>query len=74
MNWKVLASLISVVIGMILYEWPKLNKNQKKEKAAFLTLTAIGCFLAILIIFFPSLPGPTQLVEAMFKPLGKLLE
>lgn len=58
---------------MFLYEWPKLQ-HKKKEKAAFTTLTLIGCMLAVLLLYYPELPGPTQLVDAVYKPLGKLLE
>ncbi|MFC4770293.1 hypothetical protein [Effusibacillus consociatus] len=66
---------VTVVAGlMALYEWPKMNQNQKKEKAAFVTLTAIGWLLAVLLLFFPDMPGPTQLIDTIYKPLGKLLE
>nr|WP_149473141.1 hypothetical protein [Oceanobacillus polygoni] len=57
-----------------LYEWPKTNKNQKRKKRIFITLTVGGTLLAILLVFFPEMPGLTQMVEGIFKPLGKLLE
>lgn len=74
MKWVALCGVTLVVALIVLYEWRKINPNQKNEKAAFITLTASGWVLAALLIFFPELPGPTQWVEAVFRPLGKLLE
>jgi len=34
----------------------------------------MGWLLAILLLFFPDMPGPTQMIEKLFKPLGKMLE
>ncbi|MDN3015893.1 hypothetical protein PH210_06685 [Paenibacillus sp. BSR1-1] len=73
MIWTVFAITVGVVL-LILFEWPKMKQNQKKEKAAFVTLTAMGWLLAILLVFFPDMPGPTQMIEKLFKPLGKLIE
>lgn len=47
-----------VAILMTLYEWQKMNKNQKKEKRVFVTLTMAGWLLAVLLVFFPDMPGP----------------
>ncbi|MFK7696014.1 hypothetical protein [Paenibacillus sp. HJGM_3] len=63
-----------VAVFMILFEWPKLKRDQKKEKAAMICLAAIGWLLAVLLVFFPEMPGPTQLFDTIFKPLGKKLE
>ncbi|WP_374724338.1 hypothetical protein [Calidifontibacillus erzurumensis] len=51
-----------------------MKKNSLKEKAAFLSMTFLGWILALLLIIFPDIPGPTQLIDAIFKPLGKILE
>jgi multisubunit Na+/H+ antiporter MnhB subunit len=69
-----IAIVTVIVLLMILYEWPKINSNQKKEKVAFAAVAAIGTLLAILLIFIPDMPNPSQLVEWIYKPLGKLLE
>lgn len=74
MKWGTVLGVTLVVILMALYEWPRLNKNQKKEKIAFVTLTAMGWLLAVLLAFFPDMPGPTQMVDTIFKPFGKILE
>jgi hypothetical protein len=59
---------------MVLFQWPMLKKNQKKEKISFLMLTAFGWIMAISLILFPDIPGPTQIINYIFKPLGMLLE
>lgn len=66
--------VIVVTILVILYEWPKMEKEQMKEKWAFAGLTTAGFLLAVLMIYFPDTPGPNQLIEGIFRPFGKLME
>jgi hypothetical protein len=63
---------VAAVASMTAYEWPKIDN--KKEKAAFAVLTVLGCLLAVLIVMIPNLPNPSQFVETIYRPLGKLLE
>ncbi|WP_018130589.1 hypothetical protein [Effusibacillus pohliae] len=74
MKWGSVLAATVVVAFIVLYEWPKLQPNQKRERAAFVTVTAIGWLLAVLLIFFPDMPNPTDLVDAIYKPFSKLLE
>jgi multisubunit Na+/H+ antiporter MnhB subunit len=74
MKFGAIFGITLIVIVMILFEWPKFTKKMKKEKRAFLILTVVGWILAILLLYFPEMPGPTQLVDFVYKPLGKLLE
>lgn len=74
MKWGAIFGLTVIVAFIFLYEWPQMNPKQKKEKAAFIGLTAMGWLLGVLLVFFPDMPGPTQLYTAIFKPFGKLLE
>lgn len=73
---KIIAVLVIILIGILitLYEWQQINQDQKREKLTFVILTVGSMMLAILLVFFPEMPGPTQLVEGILKPLGKLLE
>ena len=73
MNSGSVLAVTLVVVFILLYEWPKINRNQKKEKVVFICLTATGWLLAVLIIFFPDIPNPTQLVEKIFQPISKLI-
>ncbi|AVX07679.1 MULTISPECIES: hypothetical protein [Priestia] len=74
MKWITVIGITVCVVLIFLYEWPKMDRNQKKEKAAFVILTTMGWLLAILLLFFPDMPGPTQMIDMLFKPLGKMLE
>lgn len=74
MKWGVLLGSLLLVLAMILYQWPKLRQHQKRDKIAFLSLSILGWILAILLIFFPNLPGPTQVVSWMYETPGKFLE
>jgi len=74
MKWLTIAGITLCVILMALFEWPKMDRHQKKEKAAFVTIVAMGWLLVILLLFFPEMPGPTQMIDKLFKPLGKMLE
>ena len=74
MKWAMIFG-ITVLIALILwYEGPKINPNQKKDKYALIVLSAMSWVLAALLLFFPNMPGPTELVDQIYKPLGKLLE
>jgi hypothetical protein len=74
MSWGPVFGSTLIVICMTLYQLPKINQNQKKEKAAFITLSIIGWLLAIMLIFFPKNPGPSEWIDILYKPLGKILE
>ncbi|MEH7376000.1 hypothetical protein [Neobacillus drentensis] len=74
MKWIMVLGITVCMVLIALFEWPKMARNQKKEKAAFVTITAMGWLLSILLLFFPDMPGPTQLIDKLFKPLGKIIE
>ncbi|MBI0581177.1 hypothetical protein IEC97_28080 [Neobacillus cucumis] len=74
MKWGVLLGSLLLVLAMILYQWPKLNQKPKRDKLAFLTLSILGGILAIVLIFFPSIANPTQAVNWLYEPLGKILK
>ncbi|WP_416827808.1 hypothetical protein [Ectobacillus polymachus] len=73
MKWITTLGITIFLLLIILYEWPKIGINHKKEKISLVTITVIGWLLSILLLFFPDMPGPTQMIEMLFKPLDKLL-
>lgn len=74
MKWGVVI-MVTFIIGLIvLYEWPKINQDEKKEKITFAVLTLIGWGLAVILAFFPEMPGPTDMVNKIYNPLSQLLE
>jgi multisubunit Na+/H+ antiporter MnhB subunit len=69
----ILGTLVLVAL-IFLYEWPRINRTQKKEKAVFVVLLSLGTILAIVLVWNPDLPGPTQMVDYIYKPLGRMME
>lgn len=66
---------ISVVSGFIvLSEWRHLHRKPRNEKAAVLTITILGWMLAVILLYFPNVAGPSELASYLFHPLSKLLE
>ncbi|WP_284645505.1 hypothetical protein [Paenibacillus silviterrae] len=72
MKWLNVLGLLATVGMMTLYEWPRIRG--KREKWTYGILTLLGLQLSILLMFFPEMPGPTELIDALYSPLGKLLE
>lgn len=73
MKWVTVLGITLLVTVITLLEWPKFD-HLRKEKMAFAALFMIGYVLAVLIVFYPQLPGPTQMFTAIFKPFAKMLE
>jgi multisubunit Na+/H+ antiporter MnhB subunit len=69
----ILGTLVLVAL-IFLYEWPRINRTQKKEKVVFIVLLSLGTILAMVLIWNPDLPGPTQMVDYIYKPLGRMME
>jgi multisubunit Na+/H+ antiporter MnhB subunit len=63
-----------ILVFITLYEWPKMKGQMKREKIAFAALTILGGILAFLLVLFPDIPGPTQWLNAIYKPLVTLFE
>lgn len=63
-----------IVILIWWYEWSRLGREKKKEKAAVAVLLCLTMLLGVILIINPELPGPTQAVNWLFRPLGKMLE
>jgi len=70
----VLLGSIVVVVLIFLLELPRFRRAEKKEKATFLVLLALGMALAVVLLYFPDVPGPTQLVHYIFEPLARVFK
>ena len=63
-----------IYIFISLYEWPKMDRKQKKDRFGLVMLSIVGWMLAFVLIIFPDIPGPIQFIEYVFKPIGRLLD
>lgn len=63
-----------VMILITLYEWPRINEDMKKERRTFIVLAAGGFLLAVILIIFPDMPGPSEFSGWLLKPVRGLLE
>jgi Na+/H+-dicarboxylate symporter len=69
-----IATVTLVVFLLAFYQWSKLMNYPKKEKIVFVSLTAIGWILAMLLILFPDMQGPNELVQNLCKPFAELIK
>ncbi|MDW7651886.1 MAG: hypothetical protein SCK29_04840 [Bacillota bacterium] len=61
--------LIAILLLIAVAEAPRLAVERMwKELAAFLTLWALGSFMAIAQVTGLELPNPTDLINAIFAP------
>ncbi|WP_019006651.1 hypothetical protein [Cohnella laeviribosi] len=74
MDWAAVLGIAAVLVIMVRYEWPQLKPQMKREKTAYAVLTAVGGALALLLVFYPEMPGPTQGLDALYKPLVKWMD
>ncbi|WP_103106396.1 hypothetical protein [Brevibacillus reuszeri] len=72
MKWGLLLGMSTLVGLIIIYEWPKLKPLPKKDKLSFFVLVFMGWFLSLFDL--PNIPGPTSMIESLFKPFSKMLE
>ncbi|MEI0737163.1 hypothetical protein VQ056_11675 [Paenibacillus sp. JTLBN-2024] len=56
----------------VFYEYPRFRPENKKEKAAFTVLASAGWALAIALMWFPRLPGPTEFINYVTKPIWSI--
>ncbi|WP_124727491.1 hypothetical protein [Staphylospora marina] len=63
--------LITVFVLLIfLFDWSQIDARRTKERIVFVAVTFIGWLLSVLLVFYPDMPGPTQLMEWLLGPLS----
>ncbi len=60
-----------LVVVLLLYEWPKMEKNQKKEKKALLILLTFDWVFTIVLLVYPDLPNPLVSLIPIFEWIKK---
>lgn len=64
--------IVGLAVGIILGEW-RGSKN-KKMRVAMTGITLAATLLALLLLFYPRLPGPTQMMKLLFGWLDKRMK
>lgn len=72
MRWGALFFTTVFAIVIILYQWPRMKQNPKKDKIAFLTLLFIGWILSMFDL--PHIGGPTAWVQSLFRPIEQYMK
>ncbi|MGG1253365.1 hypothetical protein ABE205_24670 [Brevibacillus agri] len=72
MKWGQIVTMSAFACILFAFEWPRLSRLPGRDKVSFITLLFTGWVLSLLDL--PNLPGPTTLINAIFKPLGQFLE
>ena len=71
-GWTLLLFVIAAAL-IVMREWPRIGREQAKDRAMFMALVTLGLLLAVFLWCFPDTPGPTDLVDMMFRPLADWL-
>ncbi|MHB8171771.1 MAG: hypothetical protein ACYDG6_09530 [Thermincolia bacterium] len=70
--------LFLYLVGLALIIWMELpalvKQKQWREVAAFSGLLLIGSYLSVSMILRLPTPNPSVIIEAIYGPLGKMLE
>lgn len=69
MTWLNVAGVTCVAALMVWAEWHFLECDRKRERAALIGIVAAGWLAAVLVLVFPDMPGPIELLNNVFKPL-----
>ncbi|GED31838.1 hypothetical protein P9G84_29825 [Brevibacillus centrosporus] len=74
MKWGAILG-ISLIVGLLIaMEWNSLCRSSWKTRVAYAVLVLAGWFIAILLVHNPDLPGMTQVLEVIYKPITTFLK
>lgn len=72
MRWSFFCGVTIAVLLIWWFEWPKLKQKPKRDKSIFVSLLLLIWLLSMLDL--PNTPGPTTLLQFIFKPFKGLVE
>lgn len=64
--------ILVLAVAIILGEWR--GSKSKKMRVAMTGITLTATLLALLLLIYPGLPGPTQMIKLLFGRLDKIME
>lgn len=74
MKGGAIAGISLIAVLMTWYEWSALRRSPWKTKLAYAVLLLASWLIALLLVHNPNLPGPTQALMKIYKPLAGLLK
>jgi len=72
MKFLYLIGLLAIGTSIIMAEWR--GSKSKKMRVAMTSITLAATLLALLLLIYPGLPGPTQMMKLLFGRLDKMME
>ncbi|MFB5676179.1 hypothetical protein ACE3NQ_04075 [Paenibacillus terreus] len=69
MTWLNVAGTTFATALMIWAEWRGLGDKQKRERVSLIAAAGVAWFMAMLILLFPNIPGPIEMLNSLFNPL-----
>ncbi len=71
---KILSTLGILILTVIIIwgEWR--GSKSKKMRAITTGITLVSAALALTLLIYPNLPGPTQLIKLLFGKLDKMMK
>jgi cell division protein FtsW (lipid II flippase) len=75
MTTKVIPGLLLICLLITGFQWFLIRKKTPlKERLTYLSILCLCWILALILVFNPGLPGPTNWLDSIFRPLGKLID
>lgn len=69
MTWLYITGVTSIASVIVWAEWHGPENKGNKERAALLAVAAFAWLAAVLVLLFPNMPGPIELINILCKPL-----
>ncbi|MFD0677546.1 MULTISPECIES: hypothetical protein [unclassified Paenibacillus] len=66
--------ILGIIGGLMWWIDRKALKNEKRASLIYLGLLGLSGSISLILVFYPEMPGPTQWIDALYKPLGKLIQ
>ncbi len=74
MKWGTALVITAILLLIVLSQRASLRKSVKRIRFAYVFLMALAWMLSMLLVYNPNLPGPSQMIDALFSPLGNWLK
>jgi len=68
-TWLYIVGVTIIACAIVWAEWRELENSGKKERSALLAIAALAWLAAVLVLLFPNMPGPVELLNFICKPL-----